>query len=68
MNGEVTQHAMDSHKKMQITVLYVDYLVLVEKSAVLVVPIWAYNLVYGLPWFHKQNPDNNSTHHQFTSL
>ena len=42
---------------MRITVQYLDYLALVDKSDVLVMPMHAYDLIHGLPWFHKQNPD-----------
>jgi hypothetical protein len=45
------------HRKTRITVQYLDYLAPVYKSVVLVVPMRAYDLVRGLPWFHKQNLD-----------
>jgi len=56
MTWGVMQHAMDS-RKTRITVRYLDYLALVDKSDVLVILMGAYNLVLGLPWFPKQNPD-----------
>ena len=37
----------------RITVQYWDYLAPVDESDVLVVPMSAYDLVLGLPWFHK---------------
>jgi len=36
---------------------YLDYLALDNESDVLVVPMRVYNLVHGLPWFHKRNLD-----------
>jgi len=36
-----------------------EHLLLVQGSEVLVVPMWAYNLVLGLPWFQSRNPDIN---------
>jgi len=50
------QHAKDS-RKTWITVQCVDSLTLVDRSNVLVVPMRTYDLVLGLPWFPKQNPD-----------
>jgi len=38
-------------------VQYLDDPAPVDKSHVLVMPMCAYDLVRGLPWFHKQNPD-----------
>ena len=55
MTGGVMQHAKDS-RKTQITVQYLDYLALVDRSDVLVVPMRAYDLVLGLPWLPKPNP------------
>jgi len=49
-------HAKDS-RKTRITVQCVDYLAPVDISDVLVVPMWAYDSVLGLPWFPEQNPD-----------
>jgi len=56
MTGGVMQHAKDS-RKTRITVQCVDCLAPVDRSDVLVVPMRAYDLVLGLPWFPKQNPD-----------
>ena len=47
---------MDS-RKIRITVQYLDYLVPLDRSDVIVVPMRAYDLVLGWPWFPKQNPD-----------
>jgi len=56
MTGDVMQHAKDS-RKTRITVQYLDYLAPEDRSDVQVVPMRAYDLVLGLPWFPKQNPD-----------
>ena len=48
--------AMNS-RKTRITVQHWDYLAQVDRSDMLVMPMRAYNLVLGLPWFPKQNPD-----------
>ena len=56
MTGGVMQHAKDG-RKTRIAVQYLNYLTPVDRSEVLVVPIRAYDLVLGLPWFPKQNPD-----------
>jgi len=50
------QHAKDSRKR-RITVQCVNYLAPVDRSDMLVVPMRAYDLVLGLPWFPKHNPD-----------
>jgi hypothetical protein len=42
---------------MQITVQCMDYLAPVDRSDVLVMPMRAYNLVLGLPWFNNQIHD-----------
>jgi hypothetical protein len=67
LNGGVMQHAKDS-RKTRITVQYLDYLPPVDESDVLVVPIRAYNLLLGLPWFQKRNPDIDWAHRRLTSL
>jgi len=56
MTGGVMQHAKDTWKT-RITVQYFDYLAPVDRSDVLVVPMRAYDLVLGLSWFPKHNPD-----------
>jgi len=42
-------------KKMRIAVQYLDDPAPVEKSDVIVMPMRAYELVHGLPWFHTQS-------------
>jgi len=39
------------------TVQYMEHLSPVQELEVLVVPMWAYDLVLGLPWFQSRNPD-----------
>jgi hypothetical protein len=56
MTGSVMQHAKDN-RKTRTTVQYLDYLAPVDRSDVLVEPMRAYDLVLGLPWFARQNPD-----------
>jgi len=50
------QHAKNS-RKTRITVQCLDYLTPVDRSDVVVMPMWADDLVLGLQWFPKQNPD-----------
>jgi len=67
LDGEVMHHAKDS-RKIRITIQYLDYLAPVHQSDVLVVPMRAYDLVLGLPWFHKRNPDIDWAHCRLTTL
>ena len=57
-NGQVMAHASDS-RKMAFTVLYMEHISPVLESEVLVVPMWAYDWVWGLPWFQSRNPNVN---------
>jgi len=66
LNGAVMKHPNDSRKR-GITVQYLDYLTLVDEWDVLVLPMRAYDLVLGLPWFHIRYPDINWARHQLTS-
>jgi hypothetical protein len=52
MTGGVMQYSKDS-RKTRVTVQTVDYLAPIDKSDVLVVPMRAYDLVLGVPWFPK---------------
>lgn len=67
LDGVVMQYAKDSCK-MQIRVQCLDYLALVDELEVQVVPMQDYNLVLGLLWFHKRNPDIDWAHYCMTSL
>ena len=56
LNGHVMAHASES-RKTWFTVPYMEHLSPVQESEVLVVPMRAYDLVLGLPWFQSRNPD-----------
>jgi hypothetical protein len=56
LNGQVMAHASGS-RKMVFTVQSMEHLSLVREPEVLVVPLPAYDLVLGLPWFQSRNPD-----------
>jgi len=56
MTEGVMEHAQEC-RKTRMTVQCVDYLALVDISDLLVVPMGAYELVLGLPWFPEQSPD-----------
>ena len=56
LKGHVMAHASESRKTM-FTVQYMEHLSLVQESEVLVVPMRAYDLVLGLPWYQSRNPD-----------
>jgi len=45
-----------------------DYVAPVDETDVLVVPMRVYDLVLGLPWFQKRNPDIDWAHRRLTSL
>jgi len=66
-NRGVMQHAKD-RQKTRITVQYLDYLSLVDELDVLVVPMQVFNLVPGLPWFYRRNPDIDCGGDGLTSL
>jgi len=50
LNAQAMAHASDS-RKTAFTVQYMEHLSPVRESEVLVVPMRAYDLVLGLPWF-----------------
>ena len=56
LNGRVMAHLSNS-RKTGFTVQYMEHLSPVEESKVLVVPMRAYDLVLGLPWFQSRNAD-----------
>jgi hypothetical protein len=58
LNGQVMAHTSDS-RKTAFTGQYMDHISPVEESEVLVVPMRAYDLVLGLPWFQSRNPDTD---------
>lgn len=49
-------HASDSCN-MVFTGLYMEHLSPGHELEVVVVPMEAYDFVFGLPWFHSSNPD-----------
>jgi Aspartyl protease len=55
LDGKLLASARDS-LKTSISVQYFPHLAPVEESEVLVVPIEAYDLVLGLPWFKARDP------------
>ena len=67
LNRGVMQHAKDS-RMTRITVQCLDYLAPVDESDKLVVPMRAYDLVLGLPWFQKRNPDIDWADRRLTCL
>jgi hypothetical protein len=54
-NGGVMHHVKNS-RNMRITVQYLDHQTPLDELDVLVVPMRVYDLVLGLPWFHKRHP------------
>jgi hypothetical protein len=58
LNCQLIAHASES-RKTAFTVQYMEHLAPVQESEVLVVAMWAYDLVLGLPWFQCRNPDVN---------
>jgi hypothetical protein len=56
LNGQVLAHASKS-QNTTFTVQYMEHLSPVQDSEVLVVPMRAYDLALGLPWFPSRNPD-----------
>jgi len=58
LNDQVMAQASES-RKTAFTVQYIEHLAPIEESEVLVMPMRAYDLVLGLPWFQSRNPDVN---------
>jgi hypothetical protein len=56
LDGRVMESAKNS-QKVTMTVQYLEHLAPVDEQEVLVVPIQAYDLVLGLPWFTSRNPN-----------
>jgi hypothetical protein len=56
LNGKVMSHAKDS-RKTRLSVSYFEHEQPVDESEVLIVPMTAYDLVLGLPWFKARNPE-----------
>jgi hypothetical protein len=56
LDGKVMSHAKDS-RKTRLSVSYFEHKQPVDESEVLIVPMTAYDLVLGLPWFKGRNPE-----------
>jgi hypothetical protein len=56
LDGNVMSHAKDS-RKTRLSVRYFEHEQPVDESEVLIVPMMAYDLVLGLPWFKARNPE-----------
>jgi hypothetical protein len=67
LDGQVIAHPRESGKTAM-TVQYLDHLALVHEPEVLVVPMRAYNLVLGLPWFKTRKPEIDWANGRLTSL
>ena len=67
LNGEVIMSARES-RKASLLVQYFKHLKPVDKSEVLVIPMKAYDLVQGLPWFKGRNPEIDWTKSPLTAL
>jgi hypothetical protein len=54
LDGNIMAHARDS-RKTRLSVSYFEHEQSVDESDVLIVPMMAYHLVPGLPWFIARN-------------
>jgi hypothetical protein len=61
------EHTRDS-RKTTISAQYFDHLSRVDEPDVLVVPIKAYDLVLGLPWFRARNQEIDQSPNRLLSL
>ena len=67
IDGNIIMEARDS-RKTDIDVEYFSYLKDVTERECLVVPMQAYDLVLGLPWFRKRDPEINWSNGQLLCL
>jgi len=67
LDGRVMVEAKDS-RKATISVRYLDQLAPVDEPEVLIVPMRAYDLVLGMPWFTAQNPEIDWSTSRLTAL
>jgi hypothetical protein len=67
LNGEVMLSAKES-RKASLFVQYFEHRKQLDKSEVLVVPIKAYDLLLGLPWFKARDPGIHWTKGRLTAL
>jgi hypothetical protein len=56
LDGKILARARDS-RKLSLKMQYLPHLATVEEPEVLVVDMSAYDLVLGIPWFERHNPD-----------
>jgi hypothetical protein len=56
LDGNIMSHARDG-RKTHLSVSYLEQEQPVDESNVLIVPMTAYDLVLGLPWFKARNPE-----------
>jgi hypothetical protein len=56
LDGKFMSHTKDS-RKTRLSVSYFEHEQPVDESEVLIVPMIAYDLVLGLPWFKARNPE-----------
>ncbi len=56
LDGTILAHAKDS-RKLSLKLQYLPHLAPIEEPDLLVVGMKPYDLVLGLPWFRKYNPD-----------
>jgi hypothetical protein len=67
LDGKILAHARDS-RKLSLDFQYLPELALMQESDVLVVKMTAYDLVLGLPWFERHNPDIDWTRKRLINL
>jgi len=67
LGGQIMQHAKDS-RKTPITVQYMKHPAPVTEPEVLVVPMRAYDLILGLPWFRTRNLEIDWNLRRLTAL
>ena len=57
IDGTILANIKSCQKVEKIRVRYFDYLTPVDELEVLVVPMSAYDLILGIPWFNARNPE-----------
>jgi len=67
LNGQVMMSAKES-RKASLLVQYFEHRKPLDRSMVLVVPMMAYDLVLGLPWFKARKPEIDWTKGRLTGL
>jgi hypothetical protein len=67
LDGKILAHARNS-RKLSLDLQYLPELALMQESDVLVVKMTSYDLVLGLPWFERYNPDIDWTRKRLINL